>query len=223
MTRYSAPPLCAGVFVKDLTQVVVDSGAAIDKVSGHRVQLTPYDSRNCCRHPLGCGASMPCKTILTLPHRATNRIVPPIHTRPQVMTDGNKHRTTGATLMNDQSSRSHSIFTIIIEMSSMGEDGKDHITRGKLNLVDLAGECCCCGKLMTCWDNMQRRRAEVVPRFTDRLPQFARAHLAFTVLCPRSFRFRAACQDGCHWYPHEGGHQDQPVAHCTRQRHQRAG
>jgi len=77
-----------GVFVKDLTQVVVDSGPAIDKV----------------------------------------------------MVDGNKHRTTGATLMNDTSSRSHSIFTVIIEMSALkSEDGKEHITRGKLNLVDLAG------------------------------------------------------------------------------------
>lgn len=75
-----------GVFVKDLTQVVVDSAAAIDKV----------------------------------------------------MNDGNKHRTTGATLMNAESSRSHSIFTIIIETSSM-RDGREHICRGKLNLVDLAG------------------------------------------------------------------------------------
>jgi hypothetical protein len=57
----------------------------------------------------------------------------------KVMTDGNKYRTTGATLMNETSSRSHSIFTIIIEQSTLGEDGKDHIVRGKLNLVDLAG------------------------------------------------------------------------------------
>jgi hypothetical protein len=76
-----------GVFVKDLTHVVVDSVAAIDAV----------------------------------------------------MEKGNKLRTTGATLMNAESSRSHSIFTVIIEMSTVGEDGKDHIKRGKLNLVDLAG------------------------------------------------------------------------------------
>ena len=37
------------------------------------------------------------------------------------------------------SSRSHSIFSIVIEMSSLREDGKEHIIRGKLNLVDLAG------------------------------------------------------------------------------------
>jgi kinesin family protein 3/17 len=56
------------------------------------------------------------------------------------MNDGNKHRTTGATLMNDTSSRSHSIFTVIIEMSALkSADGKEHIKRGKLNLVDLAG------------------------------------------------------------------------------------
>lgn len=41
--------------------------------------------------------------------------------------------------MNDTSSRSHSIFTIIIESSVTGADGRQHIKKGKLNLVDLAG------------------------------------------------------------------------------------
>ena len=49
-------------------------------------------------------------------------------------------RTTAATQMNSESSRSHSIFTIIIEMSIKDEStGKEHIKAGKLNLVDLAG------------------------------------------------------------------------------------
>merc|ERR1719375_2198619 len=42
-------------------------------------------------------------------------------------------------MMNQDSSRSHSIFTIIIETSEIGPDGKVHIRAGKLNLVDLAG------------------------------------------------------------------------------------
>merc|ERR1719454_886825 len=41
--------------------------------------------------------------------------------------------------MNQDSSRSHSIFTIVIETSEVGADGKPHIRAGKLNLVDLAG------------------------------------------------------------------------------------
>eukprot|EP01137_Pigoraptor_chileana_P013076 Opistho-2@66158 len=60
----------------------------------------------------------------------------------QAMTLGYSHRTTGATLMNQESSRSHSIFTITIEASEMraeDTDGKPHIRSGKLNLVDLAG------------------------------------------------------------------------------------
>ena len=54
---------------------------------------------------------------------------------------GKKNRTVGATLMNQDSSRSHSIFTITIETSdaSFSSDGEAHIRRGKLNLVDLAG------------------------------------------------------------------------------------
>jgi kinesin family member 3B len=50
---------------------------------------------------------------------------------------GNKCRSTGATLMNQDSSRSHSILTITIE--STGETTQDHVRQGKLNLVDLAG------------------------------------------------------------------------------------
>lgn len=48
-------------------------------------------------------------------------------------------RTVAATLMNDNSSRSHSIFTIVVEMSTKNDKGEDHIRAGKLNLVDLAG------------------------------------------------------------------------------------
>ena len=41
--------------------------------------------------------------------------------------------------MNLHSSRSHSIFTITLERSEIGADGKAHIRVGKLNMVDLAG------------------------------------------------------------------------------------
>ena len=56
-----------------------------------------------------------------------------------VLLAGKKNRSVGATLMNQDSSRSHSIFTIVIESSSVGNDGEKHIKAGKLNLVDLAG------------------------------------------------------------------------------------
>eukprot|EP01035_Chromulina_nebulosa_P003106 gene3106-4242_t len=50
------------------------------------------------------------------------------------------NRTVASTLMNSESSRSHSIFTIIIEMTSKDKDsGKEMLRAGKLNLVDLAG------------------------------------------------------------------------------------
>ncbi|XP_017771637.1 PREDICTED: osmotic avoidance abnormal protein 3 isoform X2 [Nicrophorus vespilloides] len=51
---------------------------------------------------------------------------------------GTKNRMIGATLMNQNSSRSHSIFTISIEQISHIDD-KENIRKGKLNLVDLAG------------------------------------------------------------------------------------
>uniref|UniRef100_A0A182VXQ2 Kinesin-like protein n=1 Tax=Anopheles minimus TaxID=112268 RepID=A0A182VXQ2_9DIPT len=53
---------------------------------------------------------------------------------------GAKNRMVGATLMNIESSRSHSIFSISLEQMSTCVDGDGAaIKRGKLNLVDLAG------------------------------------------------------------------------------------
>lgn len=51
---------------------------------------------------------------------------------------GNKNRSVGATLMNVDSSRSHSIFTIDIEMIRENGEGAG-LRVGRLNLVDLAG------------------------------------------------------------------------------------
>ncbi len=55
------------------------------------------------------------------------------------MVSGSKNRKTGETKMNKDSSRSHSIFTIHIEMSEEDENGDTKFRVGKLHLVDLAG------------------------------------------------------------------------------------
>ncbi|XP_027853036.1 osmotic avoidance abnormal protein 3 isoform X4 [Aphis gossypii] len=59
----------------------------------------------------------------------------------KLMEQGWRNRATGATMMNADSSRSHSIFTISVEMMSTSQDEDDikSIKRGKLSLVDLAG------------------------------------------------------------------------------------
>lgn len=57
----------------------------------------------------------------------------------EVMTIGSKNRSVRETMMNAASSRSHSLFTITVERSEIGADGKAHIRVGKLNMVDLAG------------------------------------------------------------------------------------
>ena len=57
----------------------------------------------------------------------------------EVFNEGNLNRHVGATDMNEHSSRSHSLFTITVESSEIGADGKSHIKVGKLNIVDLAG------------------------------------------------------------------------------------
>jgi hypothetical protein len=54
----------------------------------------------------------------------------------KLMDQGSKNRSVGETAMNATSSRSHSIFTIIVESC---EKADNLIRIGKLNLVDLAG------------------------------------------------------------------------------------
>ena len=69
----------------------------------------------------------------------TSFVVKSSHEIDQVMQAGKKNRSVGSTLMNAGSSRSHAIFTIIVECAEMDEKRGEHIHVGKLNLVDLAG------------------------------------------------------------------------------------
>lgn len=48
-------------------------------------------------------------------------------------------RATASTLLNAQSSRSHSVFTVTVHMRENSVDGEELVKIGKLNLVDLAG------------------------------------------------------------------------------------
>lgn len=68
----------------------------------------------------------------------TSYIIKSVSEMQKCMDVGNKSRMVGATLMNEQSSRSHSIFSITIEISEE-EQGEKKYRVGKLHLVDLAG------------------------------------------------------------------------------------
>ncbi|KAM4587766.1 kinesin-like protein KIF17 isoform 2-T4 [Odontesthes bonariensis] len=57
----------------------------------------------------------------------------------RIIEQGWGNRAVGYTLMNKDSSRSHSIFTIHLEICNTDADGSNHLRAGKLNLVDLAG------------------------------------------------------------------------------------
>ncbi|XP_038015506.1 kinesin-like protein KIF17 isoform X2 [Motacilla alba alba] len=57
----------------------------------------------------------------------------------QLMDAGCRNRAVAFTLMNKGSSRSHSIFTVCMEICALDERGQDHLRAAKLNLVDLAG------------------------------------------------------------------------------------
>lgn len=69
----------------------------------------------------------------------TNMISKGVTDLQAIMDTGQKNRSVASTMMNNESSRSHSIFTITIETSETRKDDKDHICVGKMNMVDLAG------------------------------------------------------------------------------------
>ena len=56
-----------------------------------------------------------------------------------ILQKGVNRRQTATTLMNSQSSRSHSIFTVTVFIKEKSIEGEETIKVGKLNLVDLAG------------------------------------------------------------------------------------
>lgn len=66
----------------------------------------------------------------------------PVHSTADVyklLAKGQEKRKTASTLMNAQSSRSHTIFSILVHIRENGIDGEELLKIGKLNLVDLAG------------------------------------------------------------------------------------
>lgn len=67
----------------------------------------------------------------------------------ELLRNGSFKRQVAATKCNDLSSRSHTVFTITVNMKRTTEAGEDYMCTGKLNLVDLAGS-----------ENIQRSGAE---------------------------------------------------------------
>ncbi|KAK2581733.1 hypothetical protein KPH14_002216 [Odynerus spinipes] len=57
----------------------------------------------------------------------------------KILEKGSEKRQTAATLMNAQSSRSHTVFSITVHIKENTVDGEELLKTGKLNLVDLAG------------------------------------------------------------------------------------
>jgi kinesin family member 11 len=57
----------------------------------------------------------------------------------RILEKGSAKRKTAETLLNKQSSRSHSVFSITIHIKECTPEGEEMIKSGKLNLVDLAG------------------------------------------------------------------------------------
>lgn len=57
----------------------------------------------------------------------------------EILQRGIEQRQTAETMMNKNSSRSHSIFTMKIMIRENNVDGEEIVRHGQLNLVDLAG------------------------------------------------------------------------------------
>lgn len=85
----------------------------------------------------------------------------------KVFDEGTLQRVVGATNMNEHSSRSHSVFTIIVESSETDADGETHVKVGKLNVVDLAGS----------------ERQSKTGATGDRLKEASKINLSLSTLC----------------------------------------
>jgi kinesin family protein 11 len=114
-----------GVMVKGLEEVIVSNGAEIFSVL-ERCACTRacFIRASAFAFILRCAdacLSLPPACLALLPHSGTAK------------------RRTAETLLNKQSSRSHSVFAITIHIKEMTTDGEELIKVGKLNLVDLAG------------------------------------------------------------------------------------
>ena len=73
-------------------------------------------------------------------HDLTEVVVTSVNHVLDIMADGEEYRKTGSTNFNERSSRSHSIFKMIIESRALDEGAEDGAVRvSALNLVDLAG------------------------------------------------------------------------------------
>lgn len=57
----------------------------------------------------------------------------------ELLEKGQSARKSGETLMNSESSRSHSVFTAEVSMRSRDDSGITTVRSSRLNLVDLAG------------------------------------------------------------------------------------
>jgi len=97
----------------------------------------------------------------------TTTVVTSVKELKKIQLIGRKQRTTAGTKMNDKSSRSHAIFTITIETSEQGMDGKPRIRAGKFHLVDLAG-------------SERQSKTEAVG---ERLEEATKINLSLSTLC----------------------------------------
>ena len=85
----------------------------------------------------------------------------------KVFEEGTLSRHVGATNMNEHSSRSHTVFTIIVESSQTDNEGETHVKVGKLNIVDLAGS----------------ERQGKTGATGDRLKEASKINLSLSTLC----------------------------------------
>ena len=85
----------------------------------------------------------------------------------KVFEEGTMQRHVGSTNMNAESSRSHSVFCIIVESSMTDAEGETHVKVGKLNMVDLAGS----------------ERQSKTGATGDRLKEATKINLSLSTLC----------------------------------------
>lgn len=77
----------------------------------------------------------------------TRTVLHAVEDAARLLLRGQQNRHTSSTNMNRESSRSHSVFTCVVESKTVDEAGLATMLSARVNLVDLAGKLLCTARL----------------------------------------------------------------------------
>lgn len=131
-----------GIFVENLSSHIVHNSKPYRSSTPFFYNITLLWHSDLAELLNDCGST----TVMTASGPISQQQLTPVSPRhPAVeevaalLEQGQLNRKIGETMMNSESSRSHSVFTAVLECKTTDDSGITHVLSSRLNLVDLAG------------------------------------------------------------------------------------